>query len=32
MTSTRNRPRSCKSQREIEQEEMQHQFKAKPVK
>lgn len=31
LTSTRNRPRSCKSQQEIEEEELQQQFKARPV-
>jgi hypothetical protein len=31
LTSARNRPRSCKSQQEIEEEQMRTQFKAKPV-
>lgn len=31
LTSTRNRPRSCKSQQEIEEEQIKEQFKARPV-
>lgn len=31
LTSARIRPRSCKSQKELEEEQMQQQFKARPV-
>jgi hypothetical protein len=31
LTGTRNRPRSCKSQQEIDEEQTKAQFKARPV-